>query len=134
MDIDMMKRDFSGEMLGHHHHPCDPEKDDVKAGHQHAGAAVVAATQHGVEARHAAADALVGDPGIDAAEHAGYGQAAVFFHFKTKAGLLQACLDSALEQAKAQGGVVAGGDYRVWFALGLFVLFVVGVYFRTGKK
>ncbi len=37
----------------------------------------------------------------DVAEHAGYGQAAVFFHFKTKAGLLQACLDSALEQAKA---------------------------------
>lgn len=37
----------------------------------------------------------------DVAEHAGYGQAAVFFHFKTKAGLLQACLESALEQAKA---------------------------------
>lgn len=37
----------------------------------------------------------------EVAEHAGYGQAAVFFHFKTKAGLLQACLDSALEQAKA---------------------------------
>lgn len=36
----------------------------------------------------------------EVAEHAGYGQAAVFFHFKTKAGLLQACLDSALEQAK----------------------------------
>ena len=27
------------------------------------------------------------------AEHAGYGQATVFFHFKTKAGLLEACLD-----------------------------------------
>lgn len=37
----------------------------------------------------------------DVAEHAGYGQAAVFFHFKTKAGLLQACLETALEQAKA---------------------------------
>ncbi|OYZ13993.1 MAG: hypothetical protein B7Y35_09290 [Sphingomonadales bacterium 28-64-96] len=37
----------------------------------------------------------------DVAEHAGYGQAAIFFHFKTKAGLLQACLDNALEQAKA---------------------------------
>lgn len=35
------------------------------------------------------------------AEHAGYGQATVFFHFKTKAGLLEACLDEALERAKA---------------------------------
>ena len=35
------------------------------------------------------------------AEHAGYGQATVFFHFKTKAGLLEACLEEALEQAKA---------------------------------
>jgi AcrR family transcriptional regulator len=35
------------------------------------------------------------------AEHAGYGQAAVFFHFKTKAGLLQACLEDALERARA---------------------------------
>jgi AcrR family transcriptional regulator len=35
------------------------------------------------------------------AEHAGYGQATVFFHFKTKAGLLQACLEEALERAKA---------------------------------
>lgn len=35
------------------------------------------------------------------AEHAGYGQATVFFHFKTKAGLLQACLEDALERAKA---------------------------------
>lgn len=34
------------------------------------------------------------------AEHAGYGQATVFFHFKTKSGLLEACLDNALEQAK----------------------------------
>jgi AcrR family transcriptional regulator len=37
----------------------------------------------------------------DVAEYAGYGQAAIFFHFKTKAGLLSACLDTALEQAKA---------------------------------
>jgi AcrR family transcriptional regulator len=35
------------------------------------------------------------------AEHAGYGQATVFFHFKTKAGLLEACLEEALERAKA---------------------------------
>ena len=34
------------------------------------------------------------------AEHAGYGQATVFFHFKTKAGLLKACLENALEKAK----------------------------------
>lgn len=34
------------------------------------------------------------------AEQAGYGQATVFFHFKTKAGLLEACLENALEQAK----------------------------------
>lgn len=34
------------------------------------------------------------------AEHAGYGQATVFFHFKTKAGLLEACLDEALTRAK----------------------------------
>ena len=31
-------------------------------------------------------------------------------------------------------GVVAGGDYRYWFVGGLFILFCVGVYFRTGKK
>jgi AcrR family transcriptional regulator len=35
------------------------------------------------------------------AEHAGYGQATVFFHFKTKAGLLEACFEEALERAKA---------------------------------
>jgi AcrR family transcriptional regulator len=35
------------------------------------------------------------------ADHAGYGQATVFFHFKTKAGLLEACLDEALARAKA---------------------------------
>lgn len=35
------------------------------------------------------------------ADHAGYGQATVFFHFKTKAGLLEACLEEALERAKA---------------------------------
>ncbi len=35
------------------------------------------------------------------ADHAGYGQATVFFHFKTKAGLLEACLEDALARAKA---------------------------------
>ncbi len=35
------------------------------------------------------------------ADHAGYGQATVFFHFKTKAGLLEACLEEALSRAKA---------------------------------
>jgi AcrR family transcriptional regulator len=35
------------------------------------------------------------------AEHAGYGQATVFFHFKTKAGLLEACLEEAVTRAKA---------------------------------
>ena len=35
------------------------------------------------------------------ADHAGYGQATVFFHFKTKAGLLEACLEEALARAKA---------------------------------
>lgn len=34
------------------------------------------------------------------AEHAGYGQATVFFHFKTKSGLLEACLQNALQQAR----------------------------------
>lgn len=40
------------------------------------------------------------------AEHAGYGQATIFFHFKTKAGLLEACLEDAL--ARAKDSVVAG--------------------------
>jgi AcrR family transcriptional regulator len=35
------------------------------------------------------------------ADHAGYSQAAIFFHFKTKAGLLEACLKEALARAKA---------------------------------
>lgn len=35
------------------------------------------------------------------AEQAGYGQATIFFHFKTKAGLLEACLDEALTRAKS---------------------------------
>jgi AcrR family transcriptional regulator len=35
------------------------------------------------------------------ADHAGYSQAAIFFHFKTKAGLLEACLEEALARAKA---------------------------------
>lgn len=37
----------------------------------------------------------------DVAEHAGYGQATIFFHFKTKTGLLEACLEDALARAKA---------------------------------
>jgi AcrR family transcriptional regulator len=35
------------------------------------------------------------------ADHAGYSQAAIFFHFKTKAGLLEACLEEALARARA---------------------------------
>lgn len=35
------------------------------------------------------------------AERAGYGQATVFFHFKTKAGLLEACLASMLDRARS---------------------------------
>lgn len=35
------------------------------------------------------------------AEHAGYSQATLFFHFKSKAGLLEACLEHALERARA---------------------------------
>jgi AcrR family transcriptional regulator len=35
------------------------------------------------------------------AERAGYGQATIFFHFKTKAGLLKACLDDALDRARS---------------------------------
>lgn len=38
----------------------------------------------------------------DVAEHAGYGQATIFFHFKTKIGLLEACLEDALARAKAR--------------------------------
>jgi AcrR family transcriptional regulator len=38
------------------------------------------------------------------AEHAGYGQATVFFHFKTKIGLLKACLEEGL--ARALGALV----------------------------
>lgn len=37
----------------------------------------------------------------EVADHAGYGQATVFFHFKTKSGLLEACLQDALERARA---------------------------------
>jgi AcrR family transcriptional regulator len=37
----------------------------------------------------------------EVAERAGYGQATVFFHFKTKAGLLEACFDFTLERARA---------------------------------
>ena len=38
---------------------------------------------------------------VEIADHAGYSQAAIFFHFKTKAGLLEACLEEALARAKA---------------------------------
>jgi hypothetical protein len=31
-------------------------------------------------------------------------------------------------------GVVAGGDYRYWFVLGLFVLLAAGIYFRIKRK
>ncbi len=36
MDIDMLKRDFSREVRGHHHHAGDPEEDNVKTCDQHA--------------------------------------------------------------------------------------------------
>ena len=42
------------------------------------------------------------------AEHAGYGQATVFFHFGTKAGLLEACLAAALERARTSLVPAAG--------------------------
>ena len=54
-----------------------------------------------------AAIALFADKGFvatsteEVAERAGYGQATVFFHFKTKAGLLEACLDLMLERARS---------------------------------
>lgn len=37
----------------------------------------------------------------EVAELAGYGQATVFFHFKTKAGLLEACFNLMLDRARA---------------------------------
>ncbi len=37
----------------------------------------------------------------EVAELAGYGQATVFFHFRTKAGLLEACLNLMLERARS---------------------------------
>ncbi|MFM6951299.1 MAG: TetR/AcrR family transcriptional regulator [Novosphingobium sp.] len=55
----------------------------------------------------AAAIALFAEKGFAAtsteevAERAGYGQATVFFHFKTKAGLLEACFAATLERARA---------------------------------
>jgi len=42
------------------------------------------------------------------AEQAGYGQATIFFHFKTKAGLLEACFDHTLERARS---VVVPSDH-----------------------
>lgn len=44
------------------------------------------------------------------AEEAGYGQATVFFHFKTKEGLLKACLDEVLARAKAIGAPADASD------------------------
>ncbi len=35
VDVDGAKRHFAGEVGRHHHHPRDPEEDDVEAGHQH---------------------------------------------------------------------------------------------------
>ena len=36
-DIDFAERYLAGEMLGHHHHACNPEEDDVEAGDEHRG-------------------------------------------------------------------------------------------------
>ena len=35
--VDGIERYFAGEVGGHHHHPCNPEEDDVEAGHQYRG-------------------------------------------------------------------------------------------------
>ena len=35
MDIDGLERHIAHEMNAHHHHPGDPEEDDVEARHQH---------------------------------------------------------------------------------------------------
>ncbi|EGF33004.1 hypothetical protein IMCC9480_1430 [Oxalobacteraceae bacterium IMCC9480] len=35
MHVDGIERHLAGEVRGHHHHPRDPEKDDVEAGDQH---------------------------------------------------------------------------------------------------
>jgi valyl-tRNA synthetase len=43
VDVDGAKRDIFHEMQSHHHHPRDPEEDDVEAGDQHVG---------GIEALH----------------------------------------------------------------------------------
>ena len=37
MHIHLVKRHIAGELQPRHDHPRDPEEDDVKAGHQHAG-------------------------------------------------------------------------------------------------
>ena len=37
VDIDRRERRFLHEVHAHHHHPGDPEEDDVEAGHQHVG-------------------------------------------------------------------------------------------------
>ena len=40
MDIDGVERLLLHEVQAHHHHPGDPEEDDVEAGHQRAGRVV----------------------------------------------------------------------------------------------
>ncbi len=35
VDIDVAKWHATGEVRRHHHHACDPEKDDVVAGDEH---------------------------------------------------------------------------------------------------
>lgn len=76
----------------------------------HATSRVRGVSKNSAEARRkllASATLIFGKQGFartkteEVAEHAGYGQATVFFHFKTKAGLLEACLEDALERAKA---------------------------------
>ncbi len=40
MDIDRVERLLINHGVLHHHHPGDPEEDDVKAGDQHGGGEV----------------------------------------------------------------------------------------------
>ena len=37
MDVDVAERDLAAEVQAHHHHPRDPEEDDVEAGDEHVG-------------------------------------------------------------------------------------------------
>ena len=34
MDINLTERNLAHKMHSHHHHPCDPEKDNIKGRHQ----------------------------------------------------------------------------------------------------